>query len=199
MKNQGFTPHHFNIIQGLKNKIYLRPIILKNGGGFTLIELLIYIAIVGTILVLMTGFFWNIALGYIKENSYQELQQNGRFALMKMEQEIKKARGIIAPMPGSTANNLSLEMANPSLNPTIFDLNEGKLRITQGTNPFYELTTDRVVVGNLQFTNLSYTETPGTVRIEMVLSHLNPGGLIEYQASINLTTTVSLFEGGASP
>jgi len=167
--------------------------------GFTLIELLIYIAIVGVILVLITGFFWNIALGYIKENSYQELQQNGRFALMKMKQEIKKAKSIISPTPGFSVNSLSLEMANPSLNPTIFDLSGGKLRIKQGTNPFYDLTTDRVVISNLQFTNLSYTETPGTIRIEMEMRHLNPGGLSAYQAAINFKTTVSLLEGGASP
>jgi len=167
--------------------------------GFTLIELLIYIAILASVLVLITGFFWNIALGYIKENSYQELQQNGRFALTKMSQEIKKAKSIISPAPGFSVNSLSLEMANPALNPTILDLSSGKLRITQGTGPSYELTTDRAIVNNLQFTNLSYNNTPGTIKIELGLNHLNPGGLSEYQASINLTTTVSLLEAGASP
>lgn len=172
--------------------------IMKNQ-GFTLIELLIYMAILGSVLVLMTGFFWNIALGYTKENSYQELQQNGRFALTKMSQEIKMAKRIISPAPGLSATSLSLEMANASLNPTIFGLNEGKLRIIQGTNPPYELTTDRAIVSNLKFTNLSYDNTPGTVRIEIELNHFNPGGFTAYQANINLITTVSLLEGGASP
>ena len=167
--------------------------------GLTLVELLIYMAILGSILAIMTGFFWNIALGYAKENSYQELQQNGRFVLTKMNQEIKKAKRINSPSPGFSANSLSLEMANPNLNPTTFDLNGGKLRIIQGTNPPYELTTDRIIVNNLQFTNLSYDNTPGTVRIEIGMNHLNPGGLIEYQAAIGLKTTVSLLKGGASP
>lgn len=171
----------------------------KSGAGFTLIEFLIYIAILGSILVLMTGFFWNIALSNIKENSYQEIQQNGRFSLIKLTQEIKKARSIISPLPGSSGNFLSLEMAQPNLNPTVFDLSEGRLRITRGSLGPYELTTDRVIVSNLQFINLSYQGTRGTIRIEMQINHLNPGNLIEYQASIDLKSTVSLLEGGAAP
>ena len=67
--------------------------------AFTLIEFLIYMAILATILVLMSGFFWNIIFGNIKETSYQEVQQNGRFALTKITQEIKKATGIIVLWP----------------------------------------------------------------------------------------------------
>jgi len=160
--------------------------------GFTLIELLIYTAIISLVLVSITGFFWNIASGNIKENSYQEVQQNGRFAMTKITQEIKKAIGINNPVPGSSANSLSLTMPEPNLNPTIFDVSEGKLRITQGASVPIELTTDQVLVSNLQFTNLSYLNTPGTIRIEMTLENLNPSGKTEYKASIDLKTSVSL-------
>jgi Tfp pilus assembly protein PilW len=167
--------------------------------AFTLIEFLIYIAIISSILVLISGFFWNIIFGSIKENAYQEVQQNGRFVLTKITQEIKKATGINSPSAGGSANSLSLAMSSPSLNPTVFDLADGKLRITQGTNPPIELTTDEVIVSNLKFTNLSYEATPGTIRIEMTISYLNPANRTEYQASIDLKTTVSLVPGGASP
>ncbi len=167
--------------------------------GFTLIEFVIYTGIVASILVLMTGFLWNIIFGNIKETSYQEVQQNGRFALTKITQEIKKATGINNPLPGSFSDSLSLEMANPDLNPTIFNLSDGKLRITQGTFSPIDLTTDRVIVPNLLFTNLSYEGTPGTIRIGMTIEHLNPGSQIAYEASIDLQSSVSLFEGGASP
>jgi type II secretory pathway pseudopilin PulG len=170
---------------------------MKN--AFTLIEFLIYIAIVSSILVLISGLLWNIVFGNIKETAYQEVQQNGRFALTKISQEIKKATEINSPSPGSSANSLSLAMANPNLNPTVFDLADGKLRISQGTNPPIELTTDQVIISSLQFSNLSYEGTPGTIRIEMTISYLNPANRIEYQASIDLKTTVSLVPGGASP
>lgn len=174
---------------------------LKKGifPGFTLIEFLIYLLIFALISTSMIVFFWQIFFGSIKENSYLEVQQNGYFAIMKMGQEIKKARGIIFPSPGSTADSLSLEMANPSFNPTVFDLSQGMLRIIQGQNPPIFLTADRVIVSNLSFTNLSYPNTPGTVRVEIEIEHLNPENRIEYQASIDLKSTFSLFEGGASP
>ena len=167
--------------------------------AFTLIEFLIYMAISATILVLMTGFFWDIIFGNIKETSYQEVQQNGRFALTKITQKIKKATGINIPLAGSSSNTLSLAMADASLNPTIFDLADGKLRITQGAKGPLELTSDEVIVSNLLFTNLSYPNTPGAIRIEMTIEYLNPSGRMEYQASIDLKTTVSLVPGGASP
>jgi prepilin-type N-terminal cleavage/methylation domain-containing protein len=162
--------------------------------GFTLIELLLYIAIISLVLVSVTGFFWNVVSGNIKENSYQEVQQNGRFVMTKITQEIKKAIGINSPTLGSSANSLSLIMSDSNLNPTVFDVSGGKLRITQGASVPIELTTDQVVVSNLQFTNLSYLNTPGTLRVEMALENLNPSGKNEYRASIDLKTSVSLLK-----
>lgn len=165
--------------------------------GFTLVELIIYIAIIGTIFIVMTGFLWNVILGNIKETAYQEIQQNSRFAMIKITQEIKKATGINIPLPGNSANSLSLVMAVPHLNPTVFDVVGGKLRITQGISGPYELTSDQVIVSNLQFDNLSYPDTPGTIRIEMIVDHINPGARAEYEASISLRSSISLVPGGA--
>jgi prepilin-type N-terminal cleavage/methylation domain-containing protein len=162
--------------------------------AFTLIELLIYIAILSLVLVSITGFFLNIISGDIKESSYQEVQQNGRFAMAKITQEIKKAIGINIPVLGSSSSSLSLVMATPGLNPTIFDISGGKLRITQGSSAPVELTTDQVIVNNLQFTNLSYVGTPGTIRVEMTVNNLNPANKSEYHASLDLKTSTSLLK-----
>ena len=163
--------------------------------GFTFIELLLYIAILSSVLVLVSGFLWNIALGYIKENSYQELQQNGRFAFMKITQAVKQSNKIISPVPGVSAATLSLQMDNASLNPTVFDVVGGKLRITQGTAAPIELTTDRMSLSGLKFTNLSYDKTPGIVRVEAQLDSVNKSGLNAYKASMNLVTSIALFAG----
>jgi len=173
----------------------------QNLRGFTLIELLIYVAILAAILVLLTGFLWTVVFGNIKESSFQEVQQNGRFALTKISQEIKRATGINNPLAGDSPSNLlSLSMAGSSLNPTVFDLDDGKLRITQG-NPgvSYYLTADQAIINELQFTNLSYDNTPGIIRIEMEISHINPENRVEYQASAKLTSSISLLPGGAAP
>ncbi|MCH8741572.1 hypothetical protein IH779_01600 [Patescibacteria group bacterium] len=165
--------------------------------SFTLIELIIYIAIIGVVLIFMSGFLWNIIFGNIKETAYQEVQQNARFALTKITQETKKAAGINNPSPGNSAPSLSLAMAASHLDPTVFDVVDGKLRITQGASGPYALTSDQVIVSNLQFTNLSYPDTPGTVRAEMTIEHINPSARTEYAASINLISSISLVPGGA--
>jgi prepilin-type N-terminal cleavage/methylation domain-containing protein len=165
--------------------------------GFTLIEFLIYSAILGMVLVLSVGFLWDMVFGQIKEASYEEVQENSRFALMKISQEIKRAKAVNNPAPGFSSNTLSLSMNNPSFNPTIFDVVDGKLRITIGSSGPYELTSNQVIVNSLRFTNLSYPNTPGIIRIEMTVSHINPGNQSEYQAVINLSSSVSLLPGGA--
>ena len=167
--------------------------------GFTLIELLIYLAIFATVLVLLMGFLWNIIFGSVKETAYQEIQQNGRFAFLKMTQEIRRAKSINSPLIGSTANFLSLEMADPNLNPTILDIDSGKLRIIQGSNPSQYLTTDEAVIGSLQFKNFSYPNGKGTIKTEMEIHYLNPLNRPERQAIVNLGTTVSLPSTGVSP
>ena len=172
----------------------------KKNKGFTLLELTIYVAIFVIILAFLIEFLWLIILGSIKENSYQEVQQNGRFVMMKMAREIKKATGINSPAAdGVSGNLLSLQMADPALNPTVFDVSDGKLRIVQGANSPYYLTSDRVLIADLLFTNLSFDNTPGIIQIDTEISYINPANLKEYQASINLKESVSLLPGGATP
>lgn len=162
-------------------------------------ELLIYLAIVALVLVLMIGFLWDIILGSLKENSYQEVQQNARFVLTKINQEIKKATGINSPNPGESSGSISLAMASSFSDPIIIDLVNGKLRIAKGLFGPQELTSDSVVVTNLQFINLSYPDTPGTIRVEMTIERVNPANRTEYEAAVDLKSTVSLLPAGAAP
>ena len=176
------------MIQKLKSKIFLSTTISNSGGGFTLIEFLIYISIFASILVLTFGFFWDIIFSNLRENSYQEIQENGRLLMFRISKETKKAKSIVFPSPGNQGNYLSLEMADSSLNPTIFDLQDGKIRITQGTSSSQFLTTDLVKVEDLSFSNLSFDQTPGIIKTEIKISSLNP----LYQTSMIFKSSFSL-------
>ncbi|MDO8265302.1 MAG: hypothetical protein Q7T34_02950 [Candidatus Parcubacteria bacterium] len=160
--------------------------------AFTLIELTIYLAITGTILFLMTGFLWNIIFGSTKETSYQEVRYSSRFAMDKMVGEIRKAQAVNFPLPGASLNSISLSMPDSGLNPTIFEITDGYLTITQGAGAPVKLTADAVFVNNLLFTNLSYPLSPEIVRIEMSVSHLNPENLNEYNAELDLKSSAVL-------
>jgi hypothetical protein len=161
--------------------------------GFTLIEFLLYIGIFIIIFVFIIGFFWNIIFGSIKETNYQEVQQNGRFVLSKITQEIKKATAINNPAFGISSSTLSLAMKNPSLNPTIIDLSGGKIRIKRGASVPYDLNSIQVKIVGLKFTNISYPLTPGTLKVELVIESINP----KYKNSMTLESTISLLPGGA--
>jgi len=160
--------------------------------AFTLIELLIYLGIVSGLLVVAGAFTWSIIKGSVKSACVREVQQNGRLAMEIVTREIKAASGINSPLTGESTDTLSLIMSDGGLNPTIFELLNNQILLSQGVDGPYALTTDQVLVSNLNFTNLSYADTPGTIRIEMTLDYNNLEAQPEYKASIDLITTVSL-------
>ncbi|KPJ55096.1 hypothetical protein AMJ47_01050 [Parcubacteria bacterium DG_72] len=100
---------------------------MKGTRAFTLIELIVYIAIVSVVLVLVTGFSFNILYGNIKAQAVRETQQNARFALEKITRSIRSGQ-----------------------DPSIFSVSDGIL-YQQGV----ALTTDQVRVTVLDFTSLN--------------------------------------------
>ncbi len=110
----------------------LQKIGISNGmkQGLTLIELIIYIAVVATVLVLASGFAWNIIQGSIKTASYREIQQNGRLAIEKITRAIRAGQ-------------------NPT---TVFSVSDGVLY-----QDGIAVTTDQARVTGLQFTSINNT------------------------------------------
>lgn len=160
--------------------------------GFTLIELIIYITILAGILSLLFNFGWEIIHGDIKSQSIREVQQNSRFVMGKITENILGSIGINNPSDGNSDNFLSLEMEDTDLNPMVFRLSDGRLTITQGGNGPYDLTSSRVVATDLEFINISYENTPGTIKIKMNIEYLNPNNLNQYESSLYTEETVSL-------
>ena len=71
-------------------------------------------------------------------------------------------------------------MADAAKNPTVFDLSGGVLRVTEGAGAAIALTAADVTVTSLQFSNVSYAATPGSVRIRMAVKRTNPENRQEY-------------------
>lgn len=104
-------------------------VVVNNMKGFTLIEILIYVSIVAIVLVLATGFAWNIIHGNAKASAHREVQQNGRFSMERIIRAIRKGEAI-----------------------TIFTVSDFVL-YENGV----ALTTDQVRVNSLQFTSIANT------------------------------------------
>lgn len=123
--------------------------------GFTLIEILIYSALMAMII---SGSL--IAAYQIIEssNNIQNkiiIEQEANFLLSKIRWALVGATTINIPTIGLASSTLSMNKANYSENPIIFDLNSNNLRIKQGSGNPAILNNQNVAVNNLIFEHLA--------------------------------------------
>lgn len=159
-----------------------------NSQGFTLIELLLYVAIIGIILLTVSGFLYTTLRSRVKNEVISEVNQQGIQLTQLMTQTIRNSSAINSPASGSSSASLSLNTSVPANNPTIFDLSSGAARIKQASAAEIPLTNSRVVVSGLSFTHL----TSSSIKIQFTLTHVNPGNRPEYTFSQTFNTTASL-------
>ena len=135
--------------------------------GFTLIEPLLYVSIVGAIIFSVAGFLSLLMQSRVKNQAISEVEQQGVQVMQLVTQT------------GRNATNINFSSA--------FDLSGGAIRENA-----IALTNSRVVASNLTFQNLSHTGTPGTIRVQFTLTHINPEGRNEYNYSKTFYGSASL-------
>lgn len=165
--------------------------------GFTLVETLVYITIIAMVVVAFVSFSISVSNSRNKAYVVQEVQANARTTLDLISQRIRAAVGVNTGSCtfGSDPGVLSLAMAEETENPTIIDLDQdnGSLQITQGLGDPVLITSNKVKVTNLVFTNLTpLTVDRENIRVEITLEYDNAGSDIEYTYSQSLQTAVSL-------
>jgi len=166
--------------------------------GFSLIETIIYVTLVVVVLLVVIDFGWQSLFGYLKTQETREIQQNGRFALETIGRLVREANSINSPSPGDSDSVLSLSMENPSLDPTRVEVVGNEIQIESGTGEPISLTSKRVEVEELIFTNLSYNDTPGTVRVELRLTGIRSSFSASALEPLLFGSTFSLLPGGAT-
>lgn len=169
----------------------------RSAKGFTLIETMIYLVIISSFLATVVFFGVKIVESSDRARVQSEVQQNLRVGMERMVREIRTADNLNAGSSifGSSPGILSITHDTAGNDPTIFDLSGGALRITQGLNGPYNLTSDDVTVTNLVFTNLSRGTRTEIVRIEMTVEYVNQVGT-QYSVSTSATTSVLIREEG---
>ncbi len=171
---------------------------LRSGtaSGFTLIELLIYVAFISIMATVFVNFSLDIAGSAQKSRVRQEVQQNARFAMDRMLQEVRAAEGLNvgASVFGSHPGILSLGTSVPATNPTVFDISGGVLRMTQGASSPVALTASNLQASNLVFENLAIAGRTQHVRLTFTLRHPNPDNTEIYNASVTLYGSAVLRE-----
>ncbi len=191
---KGFTPH---LLRGRKSSVYLIP--FKKGAGFTLIEVLIYIAVLVIIITAVSAFFlWGIRSN-TKAKVMRETLDNSTRAMETLTREIKEAKSIYTPtsvFDSHPGGQLSLETnkylpVGESTTYIDFYLCGTQLCLKKESQDPIALTSDKVEVSNLVFSRIITNEIP-SVQVSLNVDYKDSTGRPEYQASVNLISTVSL-------
>lgn len=176
----------------LKSKKYIQSL------GFTLTEILIYITVLVILLLIVSSFFLWTSRSNIKARAMREVLDNGRRVMEVMNYEIREAKSIYYPT--STSTQLSIE--------TTKYLPEGEETThldfylcgttfstlcfkKEAANPL-TLTSERVMVKNLIFSQIATTSTIPSIQINLEVAYKAPSDKPEYQASIKISSVVSL-------
>jgi len=160
--------------------------------GFTLIELLLYVALVSAMLLTISVFLANIFQARVKNQTIAEVEQQGLQIMQEMTQAARNSEAITAPIVGASGVSLALDVVAVVDDPTVFAESGSVLQITEGVGSAVDLHGDSVTASGLTFTNVSYAGTPGAVRIEFTLTHVNPSGRNEYDYSKTFYGTAAL-------
>lgn len=140
------------MIKKLKNKLKNKNSKLK---AFTLIEILIYSALIAMIISGSLIAVYQIIEG---SNSIQNkiiIEQEANFLLSKIKWALSGATAINIPAIGLASSTLSINKANYSENPIIFDLNSNNIKIKQGTENPTILNNQNITINNLIFEHLA--------------------------------------------
>lgn len=159
--------------------------------GFTLIELLIYIGLMGIIIGGVSSLLFIMLNARVKNQTIAEVEQQGTQAMKLMTQTIRNAEAITAPGSGAAAT-LTLDVVDVADDPTVFDLSGTALQITQGASTPVPLTSSRVDVSAMTFSNLSKAGTAGNIQIQFTLSYASTSGSNAYSFSKTFTSSASL-------
>lgn len=164
--------------------------------GFTLIEMLIYTALAGIFLTGVTYFAIGLLNGQAKTLVEQEVNDNLRNSMRRIEFEIRNAQDINLV----TTSELCLKMSNSTYNPTRVYLNSGKLRIAWGggTNNCsamsndQQLTSNLVTVNSINFYNYGNGATTKNVSFKLDISYNSSSGGQQWVKNQNYTTNAEL-------
>ena len=161
--------------------------------GFSLVELIIYISIFA--MALAVGYQLLSVVSRIRNQTEAryEVQQNIRFAVERISEQVRKASSISAPASGTPANILTLMVSGQQID---FQIVSGMLQLREGVGGQWQnLTTDNVIVsapgGNYIFTKIDNSPAKSTVQIKLKIDY-NDLDRPDFKYGTQMQTTVSL-------
>lgn len=215
--NQGFTPHHFNVIKLIKSQTSN----VKNDAGFTLAELLAVLTMFVIISGIVSAIIFSTLRGTSKTKITTEISQNGGYAASVISQIIADSRNVLqingndledcttsptsstlipTPISGQTVGPPSITLKRVDGGKTVLAC--GKVNPSDPNDPVIissngaSLVDSNVVsASSCVFTCTQLVSDPYSIPVVSVsfgLSQKNAQALYEKQGSANFNTSTSL-------
>ena len=161
--------------------------------GFTLVEMILYVSVCAVFLLALSSLFSFLVGSRVRSQAITEVNQQGFLVMNSITRTIRNGRSIENPVMAATSSLLSITTSNPILNPTVFSIASGTMRITEGSKGAVPLTNSRVVLSNLVFQNISSaSSTEKIVRISFIIDSVNQSGRSEYAFSKTFSGSATL-------
>jgi Tfp pilus assembly protein PilW len=167
--------------------------LLRSQKGFTLVEMILYVSVCSILLLTISTFLSFLLGARIRSQAITEVNQQGFRAMNLIALTIRNGRSIEEPLIGNSSSRISLTTKDPLLNPTVFDVASGTLRIKEGVGAPIVLTNSHVVVSGLSFQNLSSTSSAERIiRISFIIDNKNISGRDEYSFTKTFTESATM-------
>jgi type II secretory pathway pseudopilin PulG len=143
----------------------------KKNKGFTITETIIYISIFSILIAGFTIFTDSMRKTRISSQTFFEVNDQGMQITTIISQALRNAASVASPAMSATSSSLTITTTIPATSPTVFNLNNGVLYITEGSGPAVALNNNKISVSNLIFYNLSKTGKPNTVQFRFKINN----------------------------
>lgn len=156
--------------------------------GFTIIELLIFIAIFSTMVVAFMYVFTSVSGVQIRQSAQAEVASQSQFLLQTIQYYVERAS--VVDITGDTATTtLQLRMPTAAEDPTIIRLSGNAVTLQQGGGPVRNLTSNKIIVTNLQFTKRSNPPGHDSVSTQFTLTYNTQNMHQQFVQSLDLAVS----------
>lgn len=168
---------------------------MKFSRGFTMVEILAYIAIVGTLMAIISVFLLESLKLYARSRALRETFYNGKIALDAISNEIKLAKSIYTP--STSSSQLSLELAGtPETGEAVsfvdFFLCQSALCVKREGTAAVPVTSDTVEVTSLLVQPVGVAGVVSSAHIDVQLRYKNPQNKPELDSSVLMSTVAAI-------
>ena len=143
--------------------------------GLSLVEIVVYTAIFSLVIGGIATFMLFSVQSRAKNQIVSEVEQQGMQVMNMITQTVRTGQGVNSPTPGSSSDSLSIDMPDAGVDPTVFDLSGGVIRISEAGGGAVDLTSNLINITSLLFENNTIAGTNDTIKIEYTIEYNNTG------------------------